>query len=217
MLNLQISDGVVLEYAIVDDWQLDTPPCYQQEVTRFAETRRASFIAGRSVAHRALKRLGVKVQKVPIGSSGMPVWPASVVGSITHCGDRCAVAVARASTCISLGLDIEQRGYFSTEERQLVLTEKEQQALSTYPWPEDVTARLIFSAKESVYKCGFPLVRHYFDFLEAEIEWQPQQNTFCVHFLSTMQATDLSKFDMRGHFAFDQSHVFTFVTCHPVR
>jgi 4'-phosphopantetheinyl transferase EntD len=36
-------------------------------------------------------------------------------------------------------------------------------------WPSTRAATLVFSAKETLYKCLFPAVKRYFDFKEAEL------------------------------------------------
>jgi 4'-phosphopantetheinyl transferase EntD len=41
------------------------------------------------------------------------------------------------------------------------------------PW-----GRLLFSAKESVYKAWFPLTRRWLDFLEARLEFHPADRAF---------------------------------------
>src|SRR2546423_8888955 len=59
-------------------------------VTSVADMRRASG-AARIVARQLLAQLGYPNVAVPRGTSGEPIWPAGVTGSLAH-DDRVAVA-----------------------------------------------------------------------------------------------------------------------------
>jgi hypothetical protein len=57
--------------------------------------RRAEFAAGRACARAALRRLGINGWPLLVGSKREPLWPAGVVGSITHTDGLVAAAVSR--------------------------------------------------------------------------------------------------------------------------
>jgi 4'-phosphopantetheinyl transferase EntD len=79
-------------------------------VARFAPRRLAEFVSGRACARRALVALGVPDalrRAIPVGAHGQPVWPAGVVGSITHCPGRCAAVAAPSDRYRSIGIDNE--------------------------------------------------------------------------------------------------------------
>jgi len=67
--------------------------------------RRAEFATGRVLGHRALDALGVRCGSIPVARSGAPVWPAGVVGSITHCVGLRACAVGRRDAHAGIGID----------------------------------------------------------------------------------------------------------------
>lgn len=71
--------------------------------------RRAEFLSGRYCAARVLERMDMKTE-VGISRHRAPIWPDSVVGSISHTSDKAvAVAVAmRALDVLGLGIDIER-------------------------------------------------------------------------------------------------------------
>ena len=74
-------------------------------------------------------------------------------------------------------------------------------------WP-----KVIFSAKESVYKCYFPLARNYLDFQDVELHISPQSGQFSA-MISAAAPPALS--DVRvlcGRFAVNDTHVFTAIT-----
>ncbi len=133
--------------------------------------RRAEFLAGRYAAGCALAELG-RQGPVPKGSEGAPLWPEGVVGAITH-SDRLAAAVVCAnSRCQALGVDIEMR--LAAERAEQLLSHVGEPAeldLASALFDGDRGAgfSLMFSAKESLYKCLFPLCRTFFGFLAARL------------------------------------------------
>src|ERR1051326_943715 len=68
-----------------------------QFIAHCAEKRIQDFAAGRSCAHRALSELGILDFSLLSGTQREPLWPASVVGSITHTTGYAAAVVARQS------------------------------------------------------------------------------------------------------------------------
>ncbi|MBF4617860.1 4-phosphopantetheinyl transferase [Clavibacter sp. VKM Ac-2873] len=67
--------------------------------------RRAEFVTGRVLARQALAALGVRCGSIPVARSGAPVWPAGIVGSITHCAGLRACAVGRRDEHAGIGID----------------------------------------------------------------------------------------------------------------
>ncbi|MEU0005717.1 4'-phosphopantetheinyl transferase superfamily protein [Streptomyces sp. NPDC006314] len=130
---------------------------FEQEALVCADAgprRRAEFTAGRWCAHRALAALGGAPAAVPRGPRGAPVWPAGVVGSITHCAGYRAAAVCRDTRGLGLGLDAEPAEPLPARVRARLLTARENALAGEMerrlPWlPVD---RLLFSAREAAYK-----------------------------------------------------------------
>lgn len=126
--------------------------------------RRAEFATARACAREALARLGVPATPIGGGPRGEPLWPAGVVGSITHCPGLRSCAVARAADVRALGIDAEPdrplpRGVLATVARP---TERARLAPGL--------DRVLFSAKESVYKAWFALTGEALTFGDAELE-----------------------------------------------
>jgi 4'-phosphopantetheinyl transferase EntD len=76
-------------------------------VARAVGQRRAEFTTVRTCARIALGRLGLPPAPLLSGPKREPLWPAGVVGSITHCDGYRAAAVARASEVAAIGIDAE--------------------------------------------------------------------------------------------------------------
>jgi enterobactin synthetase component D len=126
-----------------------------------------AFGEERSPMNRLL-RSGGGVGQIGVGASRQPVWPAGVLGSITHAGPY-AAAVATASPGINgIGIDIERRIGAETREsvEGTVLTPTERALL--HALAGDVSYEMLmtiaFSAKESFFKGSFATVGTYFDF-----------------------------------------------------
>ncbi|MEU5365356.1 4'-phosphopantetheinyl transferase superfamily protein [Streptomyces sp. NPDC005925] len=141
-------------------------------VARAVAKRRREFAGVRSCARRAMEKLGVPPQAVLPGERGAPTWPAGLVGSMTHCAGFCGAALARAGELASLGIDAEPAGPLPDGVLSAVAlpTEAERLRRLAAERPGVHWDRLLFSAKESVYKAWFPLTRKWLDFSEADIE-----------------------------------------------
>jgi 4'-phosphopantetheinyl transferase EntD len=108
-----------------------------------------------------------------------------VVGSITHCAGYRAAAVARAGDVITLGVDAEPNQPLPDGVLDLIALPDEQARLPglTAAMPGPCWDRLLFSAKESVYKAWFPLTHRWLDFGQALITIEPAAATFTAHLL----------------------------------
>src|SRR5260370_38373827 len=82
-------------------------PAEEAAVAGAAQKRRREFAAVRACARRALTSAGFEPGPVPRGSSGAPVWPPGVVGSMTHCDGYRACAIGRADAYAAIGIDAE--------------------------------------------------------------------------------------------------------------
>jgi 4'-phosphopantetheinyl transferase EntD len=134
--------------------------------------RRHEFIGGRVMARRAMTRLGVAPQAIPAGSDRAPIWPAGLVGSITHTDRWCAAVVAEADEILSIGIDVADLHSVGPELWQILCTVTESEWLSTLPAKDrELGATALFSAKESVFKAQYPLTRRMLDHHDVEIRF----------------------------------------------
>lgn len=141
--------------------------------------RRAEFLAGRYCVRLALKGLGKNVDfTLKIGDKRAPIWPTGLIGSITHSKGFASAAVARLDTVRGIGIDSERLIAEKTANnvQSHILTKAEQyQDNQTLVSSAREYLTLIFSAKESIYKCLYPLVSQYFDFRDARIILEANQ------------------------------------------
>ncbi|MFG2292419.1 4'-phosphopantetheinyl transferase [Streptomyces sp. NPDC048603] len=149
---LPASVSVCEAYADAPDHRLF--PEERAVVRRAVPRRVAEFATGRHCARRALARLGIAPVPIPRGAAGAPVWPEGVLGSITHCtGYRAAVVVPMAYAD-GIGIDAEPDAELPDGMLRAIAGAAElgRIAALTGRRPRVGWGRVLFSAKESVYK-----------------------------------------------------------------
>ncbi|MEU6169515.1 4'-phosphopantetheinyl transferase family protein [Streptomyces tanashiensis] len=142
-------------------------------MARAAPGRRREFATARRCAHRALAALGVAAAPLLRGRRGAPAWPPDTVGSITHCAGYRGAAVAPAARFLALGIDAEPHAPLPAGVREAVAFGPEEARLRalTARRPDIAWDRLLFSAKESVYKAWSGYGGAWLGFEDAEVSW----------------------------------------------
>nr|WP_246214111.1 4'-phosphopantetheinyl transferase superfamily protein [Kitasatospora viridis] len=146
-------------------------------VANAVEKRKREFAGVRGCAREALGRLGVAPQPIvhlnegPAWASKAPRWPDGILGSLTHCDGFHGAAVARATDIASVGVDAEPHGPLPEGVEEAVTVPQDREALARLAkeHPEVHWDRLLFSAKESVFKAWFPLTGRWLGFEECEL------------------------------------------------
>jgi 4'-phosphopantetheinyl transferase EntD len=165
-----------------DDADAALLPAEEALIEGAVAARRAEFATARNCARQALRNLGLSAGPILRGDKREPLWPADIVGSITHCTGYRAAAVARANEVLTIGIDAEPHAAIPERVTARVLDDGERAWIAAAPagtyWD-----RLIFSAKESVYKAWFPLTRRWLGFDEASVTIDPVAATFCARLL----------------------------------
>lgn len=90
--------------------EIGDPPLYPEEealLSRAAPARRLEFATVCACARTALASLGFPPLRSCRGPFGAPIWPTSVIGSMTHCPRYRAAAMAHAADVNSVGVDAE--------------------------------------------------------------------------------------------------------------
>jgi 4'-phosphopantetheinyl transferase EntD len=139
-----------------------------------ASVRRASG-AARIVARHLLTRLGYPKCPVPRAASGAPVWPAGVIGSLAHDAQVAVATVGMSRDIGALGIDVEPAERLPSELLDLVATPQEQLRIEEDPF----RGRLLFAAKEAVYKAVYPLDRAFLDHHDVQIDFAERKACVC--------------------------------------
>ncbi|MFJ8585182.1 4'-phosphopantetheinyl transferase [Streptomyces sp. NPDC093595] len=164
-------------------------------VARAVETRRREFATVRRCAREALAKLGAPAAPILPDPKGAPGWPPGFIGSMTHCAGYRAAAVAPGTALAALGIDAEPNLPLPDDGVTALVTLPEERphlaALAAHH-PEVHWDRLLFSAKETVYKVWYPLTRRWLDFHEATITMDPASSTFTARILVDAPFTTLT-------------------------
>jgi 4'-phosphopantetheinyl transferase EntD len=182
LLEQLLPSPIAVAEAFVDPPEARLFPAEEPLVARAVAKRRNEFTTARHCARTALARLGVPPVAILPGLRGAPGWPAGFVGSITHCEGYRAAAVARAADVVTIGLDAEPHEQLPPEVLDSVTVPAERVWLAEFAErrPDVHWDRLLFSAKETVYKGWFPLTQRWLGFEDACVTVDPDAGTFAV-------------------------------------
>ena len=176
---------------------------------------------GRHCARRALADLFPRLARhatadwqstvIPRGDRREPLWPPGVVGSITHCSVYAAAAVASSDECRSLGIDAEPDKPLPEGLIRKIACAEEQAALAGLP--ADVPwGRVMFSAKEAIYKAWYPVMRCWLDFHDVVLDFEPATGRFLTRFRDTVPQPEV---DYIGHYLIRNGVIVTAVCLPP--
>jgi 4'-phosphopantetheinyl transferase EntD len=146
-------------------------PAEEAVVAGALAKRRNEFAAVRHCARTALRQLGHPGVPILPGERGAPRWPAGIVGSMTHCSGYRAAALAHARDVVTIGIDAEPHAGSAAGVVRTIALPAELRMLTRLSATEPRVCwdRVLFCAKESVYKAWFPLTRRWLGCHDAEI------------------------------------------------
>lgn len=132
--------------------------------------RRASG-AARIVARQLLTKVGIVECALPKAEDGAPVWPSEIVGSMSHNSRVAVAAIAMSRDFGGLGIDIEPAEPLPADLLELVATPQERMQIGADPF----LGRLLFVAKEAIYKAVYPLERTFLDHHDVVVSLSHRQ------------------------------------------
>lgn len=195
----------------IDDHFTQLHPAEQACLGKVVQKRRNEFSTGRLCAGQALASLGIQGHPVLPGDKREPCWPAGVVGSITHSHELGVAVVSQDPRIGALGIDVETRSGISDGVRDAVCVPDELAALPPALNRPEVW-KLIFSAKESVYKCLFPLRRDWIGFAQASLRFDFGEGSFVPLMDPALGIEHTVLERLRGRFVFSEDYLFTALT-----
>lgn len=202
-------------------WQRDTADqlglSLPATLAKAVPKRKAEYLAGRYCARAALAMHdNSPAADLGIGANREPLWPPGFVGSITHTHGFASAIVARQAQIRAVGLDsetwIEEHKLASVSPQILTPRDSQYGQMHLFNSPSQYLT-LVFSAKESLFKCLFPLVNRFFDFQAATISPQisgsPSAGTFRFELLTDLNTEFCAGFSGQGSYALDRHCVHT--------
>jgi 4'-phosphopantetheinyl transferase EntD len=210
MIHTLFGTHVVTVSATDSMWNASLHPEEQCFVRYAVPERRRHFAAGRACAREALKRFGIENFPLRVGTAHEPLWPSGIVGSLSHCSGYCGVAVSRRRATLALGLDVDSAAPLMPRLRRIVCSQTEQEWIDRHPRPRySDWAKIIFSAKESVYKCYFSLTGRRLNFHQVEIRLVPTRQQFVADLTSDSSGRQIRAYILHGSFSHSATHIFT--------
>lgn len=173
LLRSLLPQFVSCEEAFEDIPSARLPPEEEPLVARAVAKRRREFTTTRHLARQALARHGHGAVPLLTGLGREPLWPSGMVGSLTHCDGYRGAAVAHRTSVASVGIDAEPHAPLPPDVVPQVVLAQERAAWSGLS-PDVAWDRLLFSAKESVYKAWYPLTGRWLGFEDAVLQLQPR-------------------------------------------
>lgn len=133
-----------------------------------AHIRRSEYLRTR---YALRKKTGWR-EALPATPHGAPSWPRGWRGSISHKDGHVAFAVAEDTSFVSLGIDVESCVKVRSGLESRILDAEESRFLNAYQgiFDREHLLAMVFSFKESIFKCHFPLGLKMFYFHDATIE-----------------------------------------------
>lgn len=194
---------------------------YPQEIKlispRAVQKRRVEFCLGRSAAHSALKKLNICNFPVLKGINNEPLWPRGIVGAISHCDGIALAAVASKEKAAGIGIDIEL-----VNQKIIGGIAKEVCTIRELNWVNKKNDEklertlMIFSAKESIFKAFFPITNVFLNFLDAELAWNEDKESFSGNLLKSAGRDYGEGYSLEVGCKTSDNYIFTFIKLPPV-
>ncbi len=152
-------------------------PVERSYIANAVESRVLEFETGRFCARHALQQLGVSDSPtIPVGSWREPIWPRGFVGSITHDGGFCVVAVAKKRDHSGIGTDlVDMRHHVEPDVISVVATAMEAERSNEISKDPERIIKMLICAKEATIKIVSPQLRRFVDMTELELHWHKSE------------------------------------------
>lgn len=205
-----VSDGIVVEGGDLTPADRDLLLEEERSLGNVVPARRREFRAGRFYARQALQGFGAGGSVIPIGDNRAPVWPAGVVGSISHTRSLCVVAVGSSTEFLGIGIDIEADSPLSWELAQLVSDAAELKGRDEierrlgYDLP-----KLLFVIKEAFYKMYFPLTGRFLAFHDVRVELDVEKHAAKARIVPSKRLAAIDSHCFEGRFGSSDGTLFS--------
>ncbi len=178
----------------------------EYEIIRQAsDKRKFEFSTGRWCAKQLLALHEHYDFSILSGEHREPIWPDKFSGSISHCKDQCGAVIANINQIKSIGFDVETIRNLKNNIAKIICTDAEKlwinkQSSHTY----DRLVQLLFSLKESVYKCAYQYQQLKLGFQDCSIHPDFDSNIAQITFnIDNIHANIKLRFKLTG------SHIYS--------
>jgi 4'-phosphopantetheinyl transferase EntD len=186
-------------------------PAETLHLGRALPKRAREFAAGRLCARRAMAEFGIVDFALEVAADRQPIWPESMVGSITHTAGFCAAVAAPRRVASALGLDSEVVGDVKAEILPSICVADEIAWMASLPGSDrHAAAALMFSAKEAFYKLQYPAVGEHLGFHDVSVtvpHWAGRCGEFQINATRTIAMSARAPLPFNGRYLFHEEYV----------
>ncbi len=187
------------------DYQLE--PSELELTTRMSAKRLNDFKASRYCAKNALKQTGITNFPLLINQHRAPIWPRGIVGSLSHCENLCIAVIASQKEITGFGIDIESLAPLKSELLPLICSSKEIDLLNNTN-NSLINAKILFSIKESIFKCLHPSVEVWIDFKDVELELNGESLQYTAKLTESL-VDKVGRSEIFGHWHVENGFIFS--------
>jgi enterobactin synthetase component D len=179
---------------------------------RAVRKRKAEYVAGRFCARQAMRSVSANCNAPLASLPGRgPAWPAGIVGSITHTAGFASASVCLAQLARGVGIDSER---IMSDPAMQTVRDSILSTRDSFPagmaLEDTVWTTLVFSAKESVFKCLYPLVNKMFWFDTVRIDIpDTDPSAFRATLLVDLNPELRTGMTVEGHYQIEPPYVHT--------
>lgn len=149
------------------NWQKLLTAEENQKMNSMKATMRANeFGRSRALVH-SLFSGNYALSKFPDGHIN---WPTDIVGSLSHKAGHVALALSQNSNFHSIGIDCESVSKINLGIKSKVITPEEEKHFGHLNFSDNQVLAIIFSLKEALFKCHYPLGQKMFYFEDAYLD-----------------------------------------------
>jgi 4'-phosphopantetheinyl transferase EntD len=194
-------------FAPISDRSNADYPDEARTIIRAVPKRKREFVSGRACARAALAGLGCRAQSIAAGPDRAPIWPDGYVGSISHTSSLCLAVAGRSSDFLSIGVDLEPNTPLDLAVARSILSVAEWRDIES----DLGLAKMVFVAKEAVYKAYYPLTKTFLHFTDVSIRVSQDRNSLTAWLRHPTKPLPGGQRVFSGRFLLSADHCFALV------
>jgi 4'-phosphopantetheinyl transferase EntD len=177
---------------------------FTRSLSMKSKSRQGEYLRSRYLLHLISKQS----HEIINDPSGFILWPQGHIGSLTHKEGLIGCSFESDRTYKGLGVDLEDlaKVHLGLEDRIVQSAEVALFEQMGRLWPElnrETCLALVFSFKESIFKCLYPIGRVFFYFHKAQIvSIDPVRSEIEAVLLDDVSPVTPKGTRMKGHFTF---------------
>jgi len=174
------------------------------------EKRQKEYATVRQCAKKLLSALNIKTDYILSDDNNAPVWPDGICGSLSHSNTAYCAVIAKKENYNSIGIDIEDRSRkISPGAVKFFVNPDEEKFINRIDDNFDLIIKIIFSAKESIFKLIYPLIKKKFYFKDVSVFPDLANHSFTYKINNNLSEYFIKDKTLTGKFFFNNKWLIT--------